>query len=31
VDACRAGEIERELDRLAPHGFRTSSRLRSAA
>jgi uncharacterized protein YebE (UPF0316 family) len=31
VDAWRAGEIERELDRLAPHGFRTSSRLRSAA
>jgi hypothetical protein len=31
VDASRAREVERVLDRLAPDGFRTSSRLRSAA
>jgi hypothetical protein len=31
VDARRAGAIEQELERLAPHGIRTSNRLRSAA
>jgi uncharacterized protein YebE (UPF0316 family) len=30
VDAGRAVELERDLDELAPDGFRTSSRLRSA-
>jgi uncharacterized protein YebE (UPF0316 family) len=30
VDASRAAEAERDLDRFAPDGFRTSSRLRSA-
>ena len=31
VDAARAAEVERDLERFAPGGFRTSSRLRSAA
>jgi uncharacterized protein YebE (UPF0316 family) len=30
VDAGRAAEVERDLERFAPDGFRTSSRLRSA-
>ncbi len=30
VDAGRTADVERDLELLAPHGFRTSSRLRSA-
>jgi hypothetical protein len=30
VDAGRTAEVERDLEQLAPDGFRTSSRLRSA-
>jgi hypothetical protein len=30
VDSGRAAEVERDLEQLAPDGFRTSSRLRSA-
>ncbi|MDN5861571.1 MAG: DUF5698 domain-containing protein [Pseudonocardia sp.] len=30
VDAARAVDIARDLDRLAPHAFRTTNRLRSA-
>ena len=30
VDAGRMAEVERDLDQLAPNGFRTSTRLRSA-
>ena len=30
VDAGRTAEVERDLERYAPGGFRTSSRLRSA-
>lgn len=31
VDAARAADVARDLDQLAPHAFRTSNRLRSAA
>lgn len=30
VDAGRTAEVERDLEQLAPHGFRTSTRMRSA-